>query len=222
MATNLPEATRRVRIALLVASAAILLVSLTNLLSWRHRKIAHQSYVLDRIEAAGGSVGPLAFSTLAWIGLEIPVACDVGLSHAELDDELLELIASLETVEYLNVSERSLSDDDFISITQVRSIKSLSLQGARFNSGSVAHIRKLPELTQINLCQTSVACDAIMLLREVKNLTLLDISGTLVSDECVNVLAGITTLRSVNTRFSLMTDAGRARLAKLRPDVSVL
>jgi serine/threonine protein kinase len=145
-----------------------------------------------------------------------------GLSHQYV--EVADLPKQNFKTTYIWVDANSgLNDDRLKDMLGLDSLKRLALNdNHRVTDAGVAHLKGLPSLEDLALCDTRMTNDGLKHLTELNRLEFLVLMGRQFTDEGVEHLRECKSLRSLSLRLPQMTDKGLQQLQGLLPQLAVL
>ena len=116
-----------------------------------------------------------------------------------------------------------LNDDRLKDMLGLDSLRRLALNDNHcVTDAGVAHLKVLPSLEDLTICDTRMTNDGLKHLTELNRLEFLVLMGRQFTDEGVGHLAGCSHLRSLQLRLPQMTDKGLQRLQGLLPQLAIL
>ena len=120
------------------------------------------SQAVVQLQRAGLSVMPLA-ADVAWLQVTVP-------ANFTGDSLLQQLRPVAEQVTWLDLGNRSTTDDELQALPQFEHLTRLHLENTAVSNAGLAHLKDLPYLEYLNLYGTKVSDEGIAQLSELKNL----------------------------------------------------
>jgi hypothetical protein len=149
---------------------------------------------------------------------EMPQLRILGIDNGgeRLSDECLNTIGNLRQLEYLRLENMKLAADDFASLTDLTSLKSISLEFVSVDRAPV--LRGLPQLPQVQTVYVSysdVGNADLRYLVELPHLKRLDLHGTHVTDIGMQGLGHLQSLEEIGIDDEMVTERGLTTLLAL-------
>lgn len=149
-----------------------------------------------------------------------PTATDEELQFSKVAMGHVTAVRSLEELRFINYS---IASDALEPLASLPRLKSLHIRGVNLTEQQLGHLSKLSHLTELHLSGSNLGDEGLERLLKLQDLQELSISETDVTDEGLLRLARLPRLKTLlmdhNDR---RTPAGQERLAKARPDMSIL
>ena len=121
----------------------------------------------------------------------------------------------------LRLQGSNITDATLAPIKDVLGLIDLNLATTRVTDAGLAHLKPLANLQRLHLEQTGVTDAGLAQLKGLKNLTYLNLYGTKVTDSGLDQLKGLKHLRNLYVWQTKVTDAGAKKLKAALPDVDV-
>lgn len=141
------------------------------------------------------------------------------LASSEIDDESLDRLGPLNSLERLMLYRTNISDRCVAEMLE-RSLPSklnhVDLRGTPIARRTLEMLAKLPNVQSLDIGTTLIRSEDIALLSEFKHLMYLELRGSLITDAELEVLCGINTLSFLLISRASVTDAGMLHIASLR------
>lgn len=132
-------------------------------------------------------------------------------------DELLRFVATLETVEALQLGETQVTDSGAKHIAKLENLSHLFLASNPVTDAGLAEIGRLGRLEMLDLRETDVTDAGMTQLAGLERLTWLRLRGTAVSDRGLAELAALEHLSYLDLRDTRVTRDGVRRLRAALP-----
>jgi len=121
----------------------------------------------------------------------------------------------------LRLHGSNITDSTLAPIKDVLGLVELNLATTKVTDAGLAHLKSLPNLQRLHLELTGVTDAGLAQLKGLKNLTYLNLYGTKVTDAGLDQLKGLKYLRSLYVWQTKVTDAGAKKLKAALPDLDV-
>src|SRR6266545_2035417 len=121
----------------------------------------------------------------------------------------------------LRLHGSNVTDATLAPIKDVLGLIDLNLATTKVTDAGLAHLKPLANLQRLHLELTGVTDVGLAQLKGLKNLTYLNLYGTKVTDAGLEQLKGLKFLRSLYVWQSKVTDAGAKKLKSALPDLDV-
>jgi hypothetical protein len=121
----------------------------------------------------------------------------------------------------LRLHGSNITDTTLAPIKDVLGLIDLNLAATKVTDAGLAHLKPLANLQRLHLELTGVSDAGLAQLKGLKNLTYLNLYGTKVTDAGLDQLKGLKQLRSLYVWQTKVTDAGAKKLKSALPDVEV-
>ncbi|WP_252850528.1 leucine-rich repeat domain-containing protein [Aeoliella straminimaris] len=112
---------------------------------------------------------------------EVTLIADMGPGRFKVDR--LQNLPKTPHLSHLLLSETSINDDDLDWIGSLNSLESLALNDTSISDQGVLHLRDLTSLRHLHLSNTSITDASVTVLGGLVDLKELDISGTLITPQ---------------------------------------
>jgi hypothetical protein len=130
-------------------------------------------------------------------------------------------IATLATLEYLNLQDAPLEDATLPGLESLQELEELVLNRTAFPDAGMARLAGLPRLQRLHLDGTGVTDDGLEHLEALPSLKVLDVAGTQVTDVGLVRLTGMQELRFLDVRGTRVTFGGVTMIRGQLPDCQV-
>jgi len=121
----------------------------------------------------------------------------------------------------LRLHGSNITDATLAPIKDVLGLIDLNLAATKVTDAGLAHLKPLANLQRLHLELTGVTDAGLAQVKGLKNLTYLNLYGTKVTDAGLDQLKGFKHLRSLYVWQTKVTDAGAKKLKSALPDVEV-
>lgn len=121
----------------------------------------------------------------------------------------------------LRLHGSNVTDATLAPIKDVLGLIDLNLATTKVTDAGLAHLKPLANLQRLHLELTGVTDAGLAQLKGLKNLTYLNLYGTKVTDAGLDQLKGLKQLRNLYVWQTKVTDAGAKKLKSALPDVDV-
>jgi hypothetical protein len=121
----------------------------------------------------------------------------------------------------LRLHGSNVTDATLAPIKDVLGLIDLNLAATKVTDAGLAHLKPLANLQRLHLELTGVTDAGLAQLKGLKNLTYLNLYGTKVTDAGLDQLKGFKQLRSLYVWQTKVTDAGAKKLKAALPDLDV-
>ncbi|MEX2176886.1 MAG: hypothetical protein WD872_21140 [Pirellulaceae bacterium] len=160
------------------------------------------------LEASGGVTRPGCLAPLAGHRKLRTLA----LRWADLGTSDFEVLARLEGIEELNLSETPITDADLALIGRIEPLQRLDLHHTKITDAGMKELAGLPNLEQLWLSGTTIGDEGIALLRGHPKLWDLDLCHTKITDKSLVHVAAIPQLAELDLAMTTVTDRGLVHL----------
>ena len=111
----------------------------------------------------------------------------LALSSCDLDSGCAAIIGQLRRLEYLNVSDTPMTDEDVRHLANCAKLDELRLCDTRITDAAIPSLCRLKKLRYLSICFTAISRSAVLkLLEELPDLQRLEIIGTVASKEALD------------------------------------
>lgn len=148
-----------------------------------------------------------------------------GLSLAgcrRIDNAAASALAQLAHLEFLELFNTAVTDEDLSWLGQLSALARLSMAGTKIGDAGLAIIAKQPALRVLDLGWTEVTDRGLEHLRDHPSLVSLSLRATKISDAGLAALAALPALRYLDLQETGIGDAGIAKLRPLAPTLEHL
>lgn len=121
----------------------------------------------------------------------------LSLGGRKVTDEIFESICESRSVQVLNLAHTAISRQELLKIGQFNQLTRLMLVGCAVDDDVMQEICQLPKLEKLFVGQTDITQDTLPLLTRLRNLKILDVSGTPLAESDLSELAGMSQLESL-------------------------
>jgi hypothetical protein len=113
------------------------------------------------------------------------------------------------------------TDDDLRYLASLPTVERVNLTGTQVTDAGLKHLRVCPRLTFLSLEGTAITDAGVAELARHSNLAGLSLNGTQVTDEALASLAQMPSLKQLWLEETAITDRGYKRLATALPDCDI-
>lgn len=138
-----------------------------------------------------------------------------------LSAENLQLLASADSLESLNLAGGQLSDADLKQITRLKTLQFLDLSSTLITDKGVASLGRCSRLTTLRLRYVAVGDTGLRSLIPLASLTSLNLDGTNITDASIETLTKFATLEKLSLKHTAVTEQAVQRLKSTLPDCSI-
>ena len=117
--------------------------------------------------------------------------------------------------------ESGLQDEDIQHIVQLSTVQELYLSGNDISASALADLERLPALKSLYLTGIDLSDDGLKYVRGLDQLVVLDLRATGVTDDALLHFHGLANLRFLDLAGTEVTDAGLRDLSKMHPHLDV-
>jgi beta-lactamase regulating signal transducer with metallopeptidase domain/Leucine-rich repeat (LRR) protein len=121
-------------------------------------------------------------------------------------------IGNLRGLKALNLQTAKFNSEDFKHLTELSQLEVLRLGDHQLTDGSMKYIGKLTSLCSLALWGTGISDEGLKHLQGLKNLTFLALNNCKITDEGLNYLKNMTALEGLQLTQTKITDKGLAKL----------
>jgi hypothetical protein len=140
------------------------------------------------------------------------------LTATSITDESGRVFATMPRLESLRIYHSKISK--LSSLAGCRRLRELHLTASKsIDDAALRGIEELQQLEELDLRVTNVKGANLGPLQKLPQLRILKLAGCPVDDAAIEEIAGIHSLKWINLNDTAVTDEGKARLQKLRPDL---
>lgn len=133
------------------------------------------------------------------------------------------LLASKDTLTYLDLTECPIVDAELAPIEQFQKLETLEIWQTDLSDAGLPHIGKLINLKSLDISKClGVTAAGVVELLPLTKLQTLNLSETGVDDAALEKLAALTQLKSLDLRLTSVTDDGVAKFKAAVPDCNVV
>jgi hypothetical protein len=143
---------------------------------------------------------------------EVVRAC---LSRMQVDGQVLEILAEVGGVNWLDLRLRILDDGHAAKLASLQELSELSLAATPVSTAIVRELAKLDRLTSLDLSDCAVKPGALADLARGASLTVLKLRGCALAEEDFSTISRLSHLSELDLAHSNVTDADVERLAAL-------
>jgi hypothetical protein len=144
------------------------------------------------------------------------------LVGTEATDAELKELATLESLQMLDLSFTKLSDAGLKNLSSMKSLTVLDLFATQVTDVGMKELAKLQNLQALDLRVLPITDAGLKELAGLKSLKTLDLIGTKITDAGLKGLAGMTSLRHLDVTDSKVTEAGVKELQQVLPHCQIL
>lgn len=127
----------------------------------------------------------------------------------------LSRLSELSELKRLNLSgDANLSDDALKPIASIRSLETLNVSGTGVGDAGMAYLAEMPALKELDAARTKIADKGLASLARIKSLRRLDLAGTAITSEGFHALGE---MRKLDTLILATTAADDRALEALKP-----
>lgn len=112
----------------------------------------------------------------------------VYLQNLHDSAEFVEKVAGLSNLEYLDIQNSDISDNDLKLLVNSDRLRNLVLKNTKISNAALSHIARIKSLERLNLSHTAITDDVMSELGHLPNLSGLFIPGTAITDEGIKNL----------------------------------
>lgn len=131
----------------------------------------------------------------------------VDLSFAEIDEHCLKVVGSLPHLQYLNLLETAVTDEDIAKLGALKELRTLNLMSTPIRGAGLLQLKSLDQLQKLNLECTQLGDDSLACIACLSSLRDLDLGFTGITDRA---LAGFKAADS-RTTMQGRTDSWNSR-----------
>lgn len=136
-------------------------------------------------------------------------------AYGDITQERWKDIANLPSLDFLNASGSSISDNDLLLLSKSKSLRSLVLYSTSISDASIRHLCSMQSLESINLGLTAVSESGLIELVRCKDLSEIKMQSLQISDRLACALRKGKKLRSILIRTELLTETGIRCLSQI-------
>jgi len=170
-----------------------------------------QQRVIDKIKALGGRVKVLDGGPKQPI-----IAHQIDVALPDHVDEMVNLATNLTTLKRFHVPRNSLTDAGLANIRKLEELTHLQLSGPQISDRSIELVVGLERIETLGLHDTSVTDDGLKrIATSFPRLAVLTVRNTAITDEALESLASLPELQLLDLINTSITDDGLRTIAKL-------
>lgn len=124
----------------------------------------------------------------------LPNLKELFLNHTTVDDSSMLHLQSLNELEFLAISDTSITNDSLSILGRLPNLQNLSLARTNVTDAGIEKLRRLTHLKALDLSDTNVTTNCITFLAEMSQLTELYLNGTRVDDAAMKHLGQLNNL----------------------------
>jgi len=166
---------------------------------------ATQDDAVQAIRRAGGNV---FYDEEQWV-------VRVSLARAEVTDELLDVLGSLDSIEALDLGGANITPLGLTCLEKLTRLRELDLSGVFLPEGATEHISKLHALETLDLTATRVMDDALSPLGNLTNLRCLVLAGNRLDGSGLVHLTGMSQLETLDLSYNQLESRHLSHLGRL-------
>ena len=120
----------------------------------------------------------------------------------------LELLTSLEHLDYLDLRGSSIADADLEPVGRLKTLTALDLYDTRITNAGVEHLKGLTNLKSLGLYKTDISGDVLKHVRKMKQLDLITVTETRIDDDGLRHLEILPQIRYLDVAQTSITGRG--------------
>lgn len=132
------------------------------------------------------------------------------------------LLSSLQSIEKLDLSNSSITDDGLEPLEKLKNLRVLSLSLTSITNSGLEHLEKLKTLERLRLHGTKITDEGIEVLAGLTKLKVLDLSKTQISDAGIVQLKSLESLEELDLRNTTVTTSAVTELKGALPKIRIL
>jgi hypothetical protein len=157
---------------------------------------------------------------------EFPGLRQLNLLRTEITDRGVEQLEHCPEMHYLSFwDNKHITHEAMKTVKKLRRLHSLSSAGPLNNAEGMAHLKELPQLRELLLCdfrtQSVLNDEALQHIGEMKSLHLLSIQSTTVTDDGLVHLENLPQLKELTLSSTKVTPTGVQRLRRALPNCEI-
>jgi len=144
------------------------------------------------------------------------------LTRCRLSPAAIARIVPQQSLQWLDLTALRITTADLTRLCpEANRLKQLSLEATAINDSIAAWVSGATSLEELDLSWTKISDQVLAELPNAAPLETLWLTGSNVSDASIDVIANFKSLRRIDVQRTAVTEAGRARLRSLRPDIAL-
>ena len=135
--------------------------------------------------------------------------------------EILLTLPQFPELQWLNLDDADLTDEDLLQLADLRNLEILALANTRLRGPGLRHLFKPSKLRQLVLSKTDIDDSALEIVASMTSLESVWLDGTRITNAGLKHLEKLPKLRGLSCSNTEVTEIGLDDLLKSHPELSV-